>query len=428
VRILSDRAARGWRACCYVAIAAAGCLATARAQLGESIVDLLHPAIAYGAPTRTDPIADLERRLAAGEARLSFAGPTGYLRSLLDALSVPIESQIVVFSKTSLQAGLISPTNPRTIFFNDSVAVAWMRGGFIEIAAHDPRQGAVFYTLPQNGSVPPAFVRDGRCLGCHYSHAALGVSGFLVRSIPTAVDGSTLPWLGNLVPNHTSPLAERWAGWYVSGSAAPAQHLGNLLLADKQAAALPEAVAPITENLEQRFQTSGYLTPYSDAAALLVFEHQMHMMNVLTRIGWEARVAANEGRDVASLARSVGEAVDYLLFVDEAPIGRVRGTSGFAEKFAARGPRDGQGRSLRDLRLNGRLLEYPLSYMIYSDAFASLDVAVKQAIYRRLWQVLSGAEPQARYANLTPGDRQAIVEILIATQKDLPDYFRSGDP
>jgi hypothetical protein len=117
---------------------------------------------------------------------------------------------------------------------------------------------------------------------------------------------------------------------------------------------------------------------------LLVFDHQTRMMNLLTRYGWLARIAAHEQRATSSLQESAETLVDYMLFVDEAPLDRVRGTSGFGERFAARGPRDRRGRSLRDLDLRTRLLRYPCSYMIYSAAFDALPPEARDLVYRRV--------------------------------------------
>jgi hypothetical protein len=110
--------------------------------------------------------------------------------------------------------------------------------------------------------------------------------------------------------------------------------------------------------------------------------------------------------------------VDYLLFVDEAPLDGVTGTSGFAQSFSARGPRDSKGRSLRDLDLKRRLFKYPCSYMIYSPAFDQLPAAAKRAIYERMWAVLSGGERAPKYARLSPADRDQILEILGETKKE----------
>jgi hypothetical protein len=55
-----------------------------------------------------------------------------------------------------------------------------------------------------------------------------------------------------------------------------------------------------------------------------------------------------------------------------------------------------------------------------------LPSGAKDAIYKRMWQVLSGEERDARYRSaLSFADRQAIVDILRDTKKDLPRYFQN---
>jgi hypothetical protein len=137
--------------------------------------------------------------------------------------------------------------------------------------------------------------------------------------------------------------------------------------------------------------------------------------------------AADRGGTTPTTIREAArEVVDYMLFVDEARLaGKIEGTSGFAEAFSAIGPRDTRGRSLRQLDLTRRLMRYPCSYMIYSPAFDALPAIAKDAIYRRLWQVLSGEDKQLAYRRLSLADRQAIVAILRDTKKDLPGYFQS---
>jgi hypothetical protein len=163
------------------------------------------------------------------------------------------------------------------------------------------------------------------------------------------------------------------------------------------------------------------------------------MANLLTRASWQARAAdpllhppftatpGEEERITAMMSGVAGEVVDYLLFIDEARLtDRVRGASGFAERFSSIGPRDHKGRSLHDLDLNRRLMTYPCSYLIYSPAFDALPARAKDPIYRRMWQVLSGEEQGERYRSaLSLADRQAIVEILRDTKKDLPAYFQA---
>jgi hypothetical protein len=404
------------------ALVSAGAIA---GQLGSDPIDLNHSAIGYRTAVSTDRVAQLNRRLASGDAKLAFENRTGYLRPLLAALEVPVESQMFVYSKTSLQSGLITPSNPRAIFFNDSVVVGWMRGGFIEVAAHDPTQGASFYVLPQNNSPAPQLFRDTQCLGCHYSATADGVPGFILRSVPTSPDGSPLFWLGNAFVDHRTPLAERWAGWYVTGTHGSMRHLGNLTVTDPRATEVPAWTPSRTlTTLAGRFDTGAYPSPHSDIVALLVFEHQARMMNLITRAGWEARIVAQGGSATsASLNETVGALVDYMLFVDEARLDGVRGTSGFAAYFSARGPRDRKGRSLRELDLQTRLMRYPCSYMIYSEAFDALPAGVRGTIYARLKEILAGDTRVPKYAHLTAADRQAVLEILRDTKQNLPANF-----
>jgi hypothetical protein len=170
----------------------------------------------------------------------------------------------------------------------------------------------------------------------------------------------------------------------------------------------------------------------------MVFSHQTYMTNLITRAGWEARAAdptlhapfvaapGEDARVAAVMSGVADEVVDYMLFIDETRLtDRVQGTSGFAERFSAEGPRDAKGRSLHELDLNRRLMKYPCSYLIYSAGFDQLPPGAKDPIYRRMWQILSGNEPAARYRSaLTLADRRAIVEILRDTKPGLPVYFR----
>jgi hypothetical protein len=384
-------------------------------------------AIAYGTRPTTDSISALNLEIEAGRAKLNFDGEQGYLRSTLEALHIPIESQMAVFSKTSVQAGLIDPHNPRTLFFDDSTVIGWVRGGFIEVAAQDAQQGVIFYTLAQIPVDKPHFTRRDDCLSCHNSNEAMDVPGMLARSQFTAPNGTTMRWLGSYVSDHRSPLGERWGGWYVTGNSGAIRHMGNAVVTDpdKPEAMVTEHTLNL-ESLQDKFNTHAYLSPYSDIVALMVFEHQMHMMNLLTHIGWQTRAGIYiHELDKEALRESAGELVDYMLFVDEAPLANtIRGTSGFSETFSSEGPRDSKGRSLRQLDLDRRLMRYPCSYMIYSDAFDGLPPEARGAVYQRMWQILSGTEKDRKYSRLSLADRQAVVEILRETKKGLPDYFQ----
>jgi hypothetical protein len=401
---------------------------------GVSPIDLDHPAIQYTDRTLHDPVSQLSLKLQRGEIHLRYEGPQGYLRSVLDALNVPIESQLVVFSKTSFQAERINPGNPRTLFFNDSVAVGWVRGGpVIELAAEDPKQGMIFYILGQKPTGQVRLTRDVNCLACHVSDSSLGVPGTLMRSVFPEPDGTPKLPLGQYLTDDRSPFSQRWGGWYVTGRTGSMPHMGNAVVSEAGGQPKLSGQSLNLESLKGQFDTDAYLTPYSDVVALMVFEHEMHMMNLFTRVGWEFRLSAYQDqmnrsghRNADRLLRDTArQLVDYMLFMDEEPLtSKIESTSGFVEKFSSEGPRDSNGRSLRQFDLERRLMRYPCSYMIYSDAFDGLPDEAKEAIYGRMWKILSGQERAKKYAKLTVGDRKAVVEILRETKKRLPDYFQ----
>jgi hypothetical protein len=372
-------------------------------------------------------VVALNRRIQAGEVDLAFDPASGYLRSLLTALSVPVESQTLVFSQTSFQADLININNPRALYFNDNVAVGWVRGGeVLEVAAHDAKQGVLFYQLEQKRAARPQLTRNVQCLSCHLSWDTLGVPGLFVMTMYPLPDDPNA-YANGFPNNHNSPFSERWGGWYVTGEHGAARHMGNIpvMPADKGKSKLTAPLRPL-KSVEGLFDLKGYPSPHSDVVALMVLNHQTHMTNLMTRIAWEARVAAHDkaADGAARVQAAANDLVDYMLFVDEArPTSPVRGSSGFAAAFAAGGPRDTKGRSLRELDLQRRLMRYPCSYMIYSEAFDAMPAAAKDAVYNRMWQVLSGRERNPRYMRLSVADRRAVLEILRDTKKGLPSYF-----
>lgn len=365
----------------------------------------------------------LNGRLRSGAARLTFESPAGYLRSTLDALAVPIESQMLVFSQSSLQARLINPTNPRAIYFNDSIQVGFVRGGeLLELAVQDPGRGVLFYTLDQRVNGVPQFKETTICLSCHKNQDTLGMPGLI--TLHTRETAEVRLFATGTVPDHRTPWEERWGGWYVTGSIGPAKHGGNRVPAVN--------TRPTREltTVDGLFDTSGYPSTHSDVAALMVFLHQTRMTNLIARIAWDARDAQAQERTtlvpVAERMRDITtQFVDYLLFVDEVRLtGGINSLSGFVEKFSTEGPQDTKGRSLHQLDLTRRLMRYPCSYLIYSPAFDALPPIAKDAIYERLWAILSGREKARRYTTALPlVDRRAIVEILRDTKQELPAYF-----
>jgi hypothetical protein len=393
-----------------------------------------------------DPIVRLQQRLDRGEAKLDYDRERGYLPAVLEQLDILKSSQMLVFSKTSFQRQKISPRKPRALYFNDDTYIGYVQqGDVLEVSTVDPRQGAVFYTLQQQPAEKPTFLRQTHeCLQCHSSSKTEEVPGHLVRSVYPDASGMPVFSAGTFATTHESPLRDRWGGWYVTGRHGAQTHMGNVHVTDRQQPEnLDRAAGANRANLDGLLDTTPYLAPSSDIVALMVLEHQTKLQNLIAAANYHCRLALHyeaglnkaldrpEGALSSSTQRRIhGPAeklVKYLLFCEEAPLAeRVLGSSSYAQEFSARGPRDRRGRSLRDFDLQRRMFEYPCSYEIYSDAFEQLPQPVKQYVYQRLWEVLSGKDQSAEFAHLSAEDRRAIFEILLDTKQDLPADWRKA--
>jgi hypothetical protein len=404
------------------------------------------PPIEYSKSTPDNAVSRLNEKLQGGDLDLQFDDRVGYLRAVLDELDVPVSSQMLVFSKTSLQRHRISAQTPRAIYFNDDVYIGFCHeGDVLEISAADPKLGTVFYTMDQERVPRPQFYRQtDNCLLCHASSHTQNVPGHVVRSVYADSSGMPILSSGSFRIDHTSPLAQRWGGWYVTGTHGDQKHLGNLIAPPRsRPEELDNSAGMNLKELGDRFDASNYLSPHSDIAALMVLEHQTQAHNLIARANFLTRVALahEEGLNKAldkpddhrwesttSRIRDAGEPlVKYLLFAEETRLtGRLEGTSGFAKEFMARGPFDSQGRSLRDLDLETRLFKYPHSYLVYSNSFEQLPSDVKDYVWQRLAAVLSGEESGKDFEHLTAADRRGILEILTETKADLPECIRTA--
>lgn len=348
---------------------------------------------------------------------------------MLKDLDIASSSQMLVFAKTSLQRERISPQNPRALFFNDETYVGFIPGApLLEIAVSDPKLGGVFYTLEQKEMRTPRVSRNDQCLECHASAKTMGVPGDLVRSFETDESGVLDLASGISQVNHRTLLTDRWGGWFVTGKHGDQAHRGNLIGKEAFEHQLkePSFLGNITD-LSRFFDTSRYPRDSSDIVALMLFEHQAHMHNFLARLTYEATIAQEQYGHLNYLKTKISSFLKYLLFSEEAPLNApIEGSSGFAQDFTRRGPKDRQGRSLRDLDLHSRLFKYPCSYLVYSEAFEKLPAKLKHQIYKRLHEVLSGEDASPEYARLSEASKKAILEILADTKKDLPDFWNGS--
>lgn len=389
--------------------------------------------IYYRTAAIDDPVARLQKEIEQGKAQVVYdAKEHGYLKSVLKLLDIPISSQTLVFSKTSFQYPKISPEHPRALYFNDDVYVgAVHEGKEIEIVSFDARQGAIFYLLHEQQAEQPAFERaELDCTQCHIAAGTRGIPGVLLRSVRPTSTGTLVSGAQTFITDQESPIAERWGGWYVTGNLASSS-LANAVAAEDVAVTPPKLVPPA-----KSFDPAAYLAPGSDEVALLVLAHQTQMHNLITLTNYKTRIALHALSSSAAdtplpegtrrqFERPAEQLLRYLLFAKEAALPnldgrRVIGSSAFAREFAARGPRDSKGRSLRDFDLSTRLFRYPCSYLIYSEAFDALPEPSKGYVYRRLLEVLSGTDQDPDFQSLSAQDRRTILEILLETKTGLP--------
>jgi hypothetical protein len=347
--------------------------------------------IDYFSESDDNVIQRLQTRLDNRELQFKPRLGTGYLLDLLHALAVPVESQTLVFSKTSVNQALIRPAAPRAIYFNDEITVGWVpAAAAIEITLQDAVKGTVFYTLPQSVDLAEGDAeadshapetsairlrRDGRCIACHVSARTLNVPGHIVSSFLT--DSKGQPREGYSSINHSTDFRQRWGGWYVTGRAPNLIHWGNLIGdADVQRHKQDPEFRGVVDDLSSLVDLTRYPSPHSDAVALLVLNHQMHFYNLVNRVSFEHRL--NRRSNAEELL------VRYALMQDQAALaGPVSGSTRYAELFQAAGT-DASGRSLRELDLKDRVFVHDLSPFILSSSFQSLPAEVKARLYERL--------------------------------------------
>ncbi|HEY6454352.1 MAG TPA: hypothetical protein VIY90_03620 [Steroidobacteraceae bacterium] len=400
--------------------------------------DKEYPVIHYERMPTHNAIAHLEQRLAAGEVKLTYAAPRGYLDSLLAALHIDASSQALVYSKTSLQTGAISAATPRALYFDADTYVGYVQGSRnLELGTMDSELGQVFYILPNREVAAPQLQRQTlTCLACHdtYELSGGGVPRFLLMSSYVNIRGDQLTHEDNILTTDETPMESRWGGWYVTGQTGKQKHVGNILVKDVQELVKLDSVRRENiDTLDGLFDTKAYLTDKSDVVALLVLQHQVTVQNLLTRANFEVRNAlARVGQQSAALsAKTSADLHEYLdalakamLFGDAAPfIDTIRGNSGFAAWFQRQGIKDAQNRSLRDLDLRTRLFRYPLSYLVYTPSFDALPDYARDYVFGKFAAVLQGRDTSASYAFMSAADRRDTLQVLTATKPAFAQYL-----
>jgi hypothetical protein len=411
----------------------------------QSQLDFEQPPINYSA-TVPRALSALQARISSGELKFSGSEQNA-LKILLAALEVPVESQLLVFSKTSLQRRRISPERPRALYFSDTTYVGWVPGGLTEVIIVDPQLGPVFYSfdLRDGQREHPKLERDNDCLRCHGGNFVRDIPGIFARSLFTDQTGEPLLRHGTLIVEDETPFANRWGGWYVTGYHGDESHRGNVMAAEEGGALLFTPSVKRPDTLSGFFETRDYLRNTSDVVALLVLEHQTTMQNTLTRASFTSRrmMAYQHGLQKAfnepltdeptyDSVKSVFESnaddiVDRLLFRNAAPLpSGVIGDEAFQQRFVRNAPKSASGHTLKDLELWDRTFAQRCSFLIYSEMFLELPETLKSRIFDRLQTALRSRDSNDRYSYLPPAEKQRIYEILLETHPDAQRLWRTS--
>lgn len=367
-----------------------------------------------------DPFAKFVERVESGQVKLDASrGEKAFLTALLKELDVPASSQLWVFSGTSLQSGLISPRNPRAIYFNEEIYVGYVPGGQMEIASLDPERGTVFYIfdIPLNGG-NVRFQRSDKCMNCHAGDAQLKVPGLAVESVIPGPNTGSLDAFRRGLSGHTIPLEKRFGGWHVTGAPASLKHHGNIV-GDLSAGKM--TLTPLPPGTQ--FDPSRYPAATSDILAHLIFEHQVGFTNRVTEARYltRAALAAGKGRignaDAKMLEAKADDLARYLMFADEAPLPKegIAGDSAFKTDFLRHRKAAPDGTSLRDFDLRTRLFKHRCSYMLYSRVFTTLQPEFKKLVYARLSAAVGESKAPGGFDHLSPPEKRSIRTIVGAT-------------
>ncbi|MFT6794386.1 MAG: hypothetical protein ACJAR1_002393 [Rubritalea sp.] len=364
-----------------------------------------------------------------------------FLKSVLKELNVSVDSQVMVYSKTSLQKKRIFPRYPRALYFSESTHVGYVPGGDVEVITHDPELGLVFYLInldrvnPDKSSQEAKYgyhmTRRKDCLSCHVSSKTRDVPGLFMRSVVTDDQGEMDFKRESHFVDDETPLEDRWGGWYVTGNWIGIPHRGNDFNGESKLEKL--------DSLKGKIEASRYLKDTSDITALLVLEHQckIHTMLVESKMQYQRAVHLENAlkkmgdfdeensSSMRVAKRSTEDLVEGLLFCNEAKIEGtgIEGDKEFEEAFTAKAKLTKSGKHLRKFRLYGRIFKYRCSYMIHSEAFLALPEVIKKLTFQRLHEIMTAEVALEGYEHLKTKEKATILEILQETTA-MNDYLK----
>ena len=384
--------------------------------------DLDDPVHAYWTKPLHDPFTSFLKELKAGTVKLDRSSELAFVKSLLRALNISEHSQMLVFSTTSLQLRFISQRNPRAVFFNQSIYLGYIPGGRIEIISLDPELGGIFYIfdIPKENR-PIAPDRSDKCMHCHAKASIGNVPGLVIKSVLPGQRGGSIDSFRRAETGHQIPFSERYGGWHVTGKHSIKEHWGNKI------GTLFKGKISTTGNLPgQHFDLARYPAKTSDILAHLLAEHQAGFVDRVIECTYRARAYRKAGgnklrpehREI--LKSQAAGLVRYILFADEAkiPPPGIGGDPSLKDDFLSAARYDRSGRSLRDFDLKDHIFKYRCSYMIHSPVFRGMPDWFRKEVYHQLKNALRSGPASRDFTYLTPAEKKAIAEILIATVED----------
>ncbi len=416
----------------------------------HAVDDFEFPPISYSDTQPNDVISRMQVNTKSGKLKFTQKSDKELVRAMLKELKIPASSQTLVFSKTSLQTDTIDPGHPRAIYFNDEVYFGWTMHRDLEIIASDPKLGVSFYLVRRDPKTMEMTYEQhtDECFSCHASGRTGGRPGMVVRSVLADAKGIPIFSAGSFTTDQSSPLSERWGGWYVTGQHGELRHMGNAIAIEVdngKGAEIDREAGANMEELGEFINPKEYLVPSSDIVALMVLEHQVGMHNRLIEGNYVVRKAIFRDQEIS---RELGEKrkgfsdttrriidhqaeriLNYLLFADEIKLtgGGLDSDSSFVEDFQYNARFSSDGRSLKDFQLLKRIFKYRCSYMIYSSAFDYLPGPLKAKVLQRLGEVLMGKDTSGEYDYLGGSERRRILNILVETYPDAPEDWKKTD-
>ncbi|HEX2749278.1 MAG TPA: hypothetical protein VHM91_14820 [Verrucomicrobiales bacterium] len=376
----------------------------------------------------SDPFTVWLGKVSKGEAQMPAGDEITVMRGLLKEFSVPVSSQMIVYSATSRQA-IISPYRPRALYFTDELYIGYVPGGRIEVASIDPQAGPVFhiFDFPRSERATVRADRSTRCMECHAGFDNHEIPKLVIDSVIVNRQGGALETWRTEKSGHDVPLSERFGGWHLTGAASLGVNHGNTL------GQMNQGKLTVLDNPPGRlFSLDRYPLPTSDILPQLMHDHQAGFINLLTEAIYKVRElttpehGALTPADEKELDRHAADITAYMLFQKEAklPPSGITGDPGFIRDFRENRKAIAGDHSLKEFDLKTRLMRYRCTYMIYTNYWANLPALVKDRCWQRL-KVLLGPDGTSGTAPWLPSvERAAIRKILGGTLEESPKEWK----